>query len=167
MNSWATCDNGPSTFWLRGMAGTGKSTVSRTIAETFKKKKILGASFFFSRGQGDRGRAVKFFTTIASQLASNIPPFEQAIHEAVEEIGSSNISELDFDSQWCKLIIEPLSKSKFSGGSKQVIVLVIDALDECDREKDARLIVRLLHSASALQSVVLRTYFTSRPENYI
>ncbi|KAF3918216.1 hypothetical protein ABW20_dc0108198 [Dactylellina cionopaga] len=168
IESWATSDKGPSIFWLRGMAGTGKSTISRTIAGSFNKSKILGASFFFSRGDGDRGRAVKFITTIASQLASRIPSFEQHLHEVVDQLGSTNIPDLDFRSQWSKLVITPLSESKFAGGSKQVVVLVIDALDECGKEDDSQLIVELLQSsASMLQSVELRTFITSRPEGYI
>jgi len=35
-------------FWLNGMAGTGKSTISRTIAQELAEKKRLAASFFFT-----------------------------------------------------------------------------------------------------------------------
>ncbi|KAL4766716.1 hypothetical protein BDW60DRAFT_201961, partial [Aspergillus nidulans var. acristatus] len=44
-------------FWLSRMAGTGKSTIARTVAQYFKKDGILGASFFFKRGRGDQGSA--------------------------------------------------------------------------------------------------------------
>ena len=37
-----------SIFWLNGMAGTGKSTVARTIAHKYAGLNKLGASFFFS-----------------------------------------------------------------------------------------------------------------------
>lgn len=47
---WSKSSSGPSTFWLSGMAGTGKSTIARTIARTLYVQKCLGASFFFSRG---------------------------------------------------------------------------------------------------------------------
>jgi hypothetical protein len=33
-------------FWLNGMAGTGKSTIARTVARDFYEQKGLGASFF-------------------------------------------------------------------------------------------------------------------------
>src|ERR1700742_1938279 len=46
---WVEVPQGKSIFWLNGMAGTGKSTVSRTIARSLKKKGQLGASFFFKR----------------------------------------------------------------------------------------------------------------------
>ncbi|KAJ6054863.1 hypothetical protein N7499_005813 [Penicillium canescens] len=44
---WAVSQHGKYIFWLNGMAGTGKSTISRTVAKRFKQEKILGASFFF------------------------------------------------------------------------------------------------------------------------
>jgi hypothetical protein len=54
---WAEDPKGKCIFWLCGMAGTGKSTISRTVAQSFHDKDQLGASFFFKRGEGDRGRA--------------------------------------------------------------------------------------------------------------
>jgi hypothetical protein len=50
-----------SIFWLKGMAGTGRSTISRTVARSLKGTNHLGASFFFKRGEGYRGYAKKFF----------------------------------------------------------------------------------------------------------
>ncbi|KAG4427607.1 hypothetical protein IFR05_016910, partial [Cadophora sp. M221] len=40
-------------FWLNGLAGTGKSTIARTIARRYSEQGHLGASFFFSRGVQD------------------------------------------------------------------------------------------------------------------
>ena len=57
-------------FWLSGMAGTGKSTIARTVAREQLAQNQLGATFVFSKGGGDVGNAHKFFTTIAFQLAS-------------------------------------------------------------------------------------------------
>jgi hypothetical protein len=60
-------------FWLSGLAGTGKSTISRTVARRCSEQKRLGASFFFSKGDGDVSHAGKFFTSLAVQLAAAIP----------------------------------------------------------------------------------------------
>jgi hypothetical protein len=73
------------------MAGTGKSTVARTIARAYHEKKQLGASFFFSRGGGDASKASKFFTTIAINLASSCQSLEPVIVRAVEE--NKNVSD--------------------------------------------------------------------------
>jgi hypothetical protein len=70
---WTVSPEGKCVFWLNGLAGTGKSTISRTIAKSFQKQGLLGASFFFKRGEGDRGNAARFFPTLTKQLFTNIP----------------------------------------------------------------------------------------------
>jgi hypothetical protein len=71
--------------WLKGMAGTGKSTVARIIARTYYNRGVLGASFFFSRGGGDLSNANKFVTTLARQLATRLPVAKGHINEAIKE----------------------------------------------------------------------------------
>ena len=69
IRAWADSNNERCIFWLNGMAGTGKSTIARTIACEYYNKERLGANFFFSRDTEDRSHFGKFFTTIAVQLA--------------------------------------------------------------------------------------------------
>jgi hypothetical protein len=61
---WADDVDGKCIFWLKGMAGTGKSTISRTVAQALADQGRLGASFFFKRGEHDRENASLFFTTL-------------------------------------------------------------------------------------------------------
>jgi hypothetical protein len=68
--------------------------------------------------------------------------------------------------QWELLILKPLSKLK-AGSIQQPLVLVIDALDECDGDNDVREILRLLSEAKTLETVRLRIFLTSRPETPI
>jgi hypothetical protein len=49
---WANGESERWIYWLKGMAGTGKSTIALTVAREYNNKKRLGASFFFSRGPG-------------------------------------------------------------------------------------------------------------------
>ena len=48
---WADDQQGHCIFWLNGMAGTGKSTISRTVAQSFADNGDLGVSFFIKRGE--------------------------------------------------------------------------------------------------------------------
>jgi hypothetical protein len=82
---WANGGDERCIFWLSGLAGTGKSTIARTVARRYFDQKGLRASFFFSRGGGDVGHAGKFITSIALQLASSIPGIHQYICDAVTE----------------------------------------------------------------------------------
>jgi chloramphenicol 3-O-phosphotransferase len=69
ITDWAKSD-GKFIFWLNGMAGTGKSTIARTVAQGFKGQGLLGASCFFKRGEADRGTATYLVTSIAGQLVT-------------------------------------------------------------------------------------------------
>jgi hypothetical protein len=147
------------------MAGTGKSTVASTVARNFAEQKRLGASFFFSRGGGDLGYATKFFTTLAIQLAKLSPALKAYICQAISE--HSDIAQQALHEQWKQLILRPLSMLK--GGQLQPpnLVLVIDALDECEPEDDVRVIIRLLAQAKDLNTAKLQIFVTSRPETPI
>lgn len=148
-------------FWLSGLAGTGKSTIARTVVQACQGKNRLGASFFFSRGGGDTSHAGKFFASIARQLANMSPSLRQYICEAIAE--HSDISDRSLRDQWYQLIFRPLSQSN-ENSPQSPLVLVVDALDECDDEKDIRTIIQLLAEARSLTGVRLRIFITSRPE---
>jgi hypothetical protein len=97
-------------FWLSGLAGTGKTTVARSVARWYHTKQRLGASLFFSSGGGDVGRAGRFVTSIADQLARSVPGIRRHISNALlqrPEIASQSLRD-----QWQYLVLEPLSKLK-------------------------------------------------------
>ena len=157
--NWA--DGRDCIFWLYGLAGTGKSTIARTVARKYYNEKRLGASFFFSRGGGDVDHAGKFVTSIARQLASNIPSLDQHICNALAE--RRDIATQSLRDQWHQLILNPMSK--LDGNVFQSLyVLVIDALDECDDDKHILTIIDLLTEARSLKMVRLRVFLTSRGE---
>jgi hypothetical protein len=80
IRAWADGAQEQCIFWLSGMAGTGKSTIARTVAREYYDRNRLGASFFFSRGGEDVSQAGKYFTTIAVQLANKSPVLKRHIH---------------------------------------------------------------------------------------
>lgn len=150
-------------FWLSGMAGMGKSTIALTIAKECAKKKQLGASFFFSKGNENLNNARRFFTTVAFQLASRIPDLKPLVCEAITN--NPDIYNKMMGEQWNHLILTPLTRLK--GTRRQTLVVVIDALDECDGEEDVQLIVRLLFQANNLPAAHFKVFITSRPETPI
>jgi len=161
--TWSEDPNGACIFWLNGIAGTGKSTISRTVARACADQKRLGACFFFSRGRGDLGHATKFFASLAVQLANTVPALKPYVCRALAE--NLSISQHGLAEQWEHLIFQPLSNLK--GVRSQSFILVIDALDECEGEDDTRLILRLLAEVNTLNTVRLQVFMTSRPETPI
>ncbi|KAH7398227.1 hypothetical protein BKA66DRAFT_483359 [Pyrenochaeta sp. MPI-SDFR-AT-0127] len=163
IQGWAHDNNGKAIFWLNGAAGTGKSTIARTVARTFADQRQLGASFFFKRGEGERGNATRFFTTVATQLASRVAKLGSGVKKAIE--ADPAISEKALKDQFEKLILQPLLD--VAQLPALVLLIVIDALDECERDSDIRVILQLLSRTKDLKSVSLRVFVTSRPELHI
>ncbi|KAK9443771.1 G-protein beta wd-40 repeats containing [Metarhizium brunneum] len=157
---WADNPCAVPVFWLNGMAGTGKSTISRTIARSFAQTGHLGASFFFKRGEGDRGNSSKLFTTVAAHLAARqltVAPHIKNVIDADFFIGHRGLEE-----QFDKLIMQPLVAASQRSRPTDSIVIVVDALDECEADdKEVKLIVHLMGCAKSLG---LRTFVSSRPE---
>jgi energy-coupling factor transporter ATP-binding protein EcfA2 len=144
-------------FLISGMAGTGKSTLIRTIARQINDEGLLAASFFFRQDLDFHRDGSRFVSSIVNQLLTRHPilrPFVAAALDADRDLPGG-----PFHIQFTKLLKEPLVKA---GLLK--LVLVIDALDECTAE-DAKMILREL--AMLAQEIGLRIVVTSRPEKHI
>lgn len=159
---WAENRSDKPLFWLNGLAGTGKSTIARTIAQSFPDKGQLGASFFFRKGKGDRGNASKFFTTIAMDLALHVPGMNSGLRKAID--ADPTIFEKALKNQSNELIYQPLSEAESAPSQNREFVVVVDALDKYEREEDIRAILQLLAQARNTSVVSLRIFVTSRRE---
>ncbi|KAH9237198.1 hypothetical protein K456DRAFT_1504559 [Colletotrichum gloeosporioides 23] len=162
IRAWANDPTSQAVFWLKGMAGTGKSTVSRTVAQEMDEHRQLGASFFFKRGEADRSNASKVFTTIALQLVSHLPMLAQHIKEVID--AEPRIYDKRLQDQFEKLIFEPLLKVQRQPYNNRYVIIVVDALDECERDDHIKTVVRLLCRVKDIRSPRLKVFITSRPE---
>ncbi|KAF9883051.1 hypothetical protein FE257_004305 [Aspergillus nanangensis] len=160
---WADDPSQECIFWLNGMAGTGKSTISRTIAQRLSEKNQLGASFFFKRGEGERASAKRFFTTICAQLLLQVPALIHHVELAIDT--DPYISGKSMKEQFTKLLLDPLSS--LDEKELTAIVIVVDALDECGNTDDMRTILQLLPDVQKCKSRHIRIFVTSRPESPI
>ncbi|CAG8248382.1 unnamed protein product [Penicillium salamii] len=174
IQTWIEGDNSKKVYWLSGMAGTGKSTIALTLARTYKgaigtkdcqRNVCLGATFFFSRGGGDLSSASKFPATIAIQLAEASGELQRLIGGVVEN--SPRIDSLGVQAQWGKLVIEPLSLLSQISGNRATLLLIVDALDECNDPDDTHTIIRCLEEVTHMEGIGCRVFLTSRPEHHI
>ena len=136
--TWSNSADGQCIFWLSGIAGTGKSTIARTVADKLADEDQLGASFFFSRGGGDLGNAGKVITTIAFQLAKVSSDLKRSICDAVGK--HPDIAKKGLREQWKRLVVQPISKLQ-TESVRSPLVFVVDALDECGDETDIERLV--------------------------
>ena len=153
-------------IWLNGPAGAGKSAIAQTIAGRCSGEQ-LAASFFFLRSSSDRGTATRLFTTLAWQLAKNIPELLSYIESAVEiePLFSTKSIDIHFD----RLIIQPLQEllGHRPDFCPQKSLVVIDGVDECAPDRDQMLFLRLIGDALSNMPFPLRFLICSRPEAHI
>ncbi|KAM6493347.1 hypothetical protein JOM56_011481, partial [Amanita muscaria] len=147
-------------LWLYGLAGSGKSTLSTTIAWMMRELHRLGAFFFFDRDIPERNAA-----TMIPVLAYQLAQFDARIGAIVSQIVESNqnIAEMPVNIQFTTLL-KPLQSVEWSGGP---IVLVIDALDECGIEKDRAKLLDALSIGFSDLPPFIRVIIASRPETDI
>ena len=167
IQDWAQQPQSKNIFWLNGMAGTGKSTISWTIAKWLTYQGHLGdidlgASFFFKRGEGDRGSALRFFPTITRQLVSKIPELVSLVLNAIT--ADHSLCNKSLGEQFEKLIYQPLQTLTIAPGGRPTLIVVVDALDECEDDTKINELLQLWSRLSQITTVRIKLFLTSRPD---
>lgn len=153
----------PRIVWLKGKAGSGKSTVSHTISARAASEGCLGASFFCSRtGEAALSDPRTILPTIASQLARFDPDFRRGVTEALAR--DPDLPSANFLVQLTELVVGPLNAMRSE--SKPLVLIVIDALDECEKTATKHLLATLANATSQMPPQV-KILLTSRPEFHI
>jgi hypothetical protein len=161
LKSWSRDPNRESVYWMYGLAGTGKTTIAYSFAEFLESEQRLGASFFCSRAHADRSNVEHIFPFIAHQLAMVDTGFRRALLPALEQnFPAGNLAPKH---QIVKLLVQPL---KQIAAIEPPLVVVLDALDECQDEKATSEIIALIAPHADVFSRI-KLFISSRPETHI
>lgn len=162
LQDWSTNPNSKRVFWLHGLAGTGKSTISRTFCETIYTDGWLAGSFFVSRGV-DKHRDAR---AIARLLAYGLALCDFDVRSSVLDVLKTdpNVLTAPLPTQIKKLIEQPLTKAS---SRPAPLILVIDAFDECDletRNAEATKLIPLFAHALKTPDCIVKLLITSRAD---
>jgi NACHT domain len=158
IEAWEADNMNESVYWLKGVAGCGKSTIAQTFAERSAAKGNLGASFFCSRDYPDRRNLHLIFLTLARDLAYWSADFKAALVPIIR--ASPNVQDDSLPVQLEKLLVRPFKKTGLSA------TIVVDALDECeDKEPVSEFLSALAVHMNDMPTV--RFFITGRPEDRI
>ncbi|KAG8421867.1 hypothetical protein J3458_003704 [Metarhizium acridum] len=165
---WTNDIDGETFFLLHGPAGTGKSTIARSIANQLATDPTmttkLGASYFFNTSSSKL-----FFPTIAARLMHSIPELKQHLWNSLEYCGWFSKAEIegkDREKQLQTLILNPIRYLSEQSSEKWSRVIVVDALDKCEKEHILT-ICTLLSRLHGLDAVRFRIFLTSRSQGTI
>ncbi|KAM5369980.1 hypothetical protein ACJZ2D_008663 [Fusarium nematophilum] len=167
IKSWVNDASAETLFWLHAPAGTGKSTLARTLVDDLLDSYNFGAGYFFRRGDVDRNSTSRIFPTIASQFLETIPHFAGPLRESVRNSTQDSILKKSLEDQFRILLQKPLSELLAFGHEKPAKVIIIDGLDECHYEDKLLRFLALFSSLKHVKALRLCVLFTSRSDNTI
>ena len=165
-------------MWLSGPAGSGKSAIAGSVAETCKKQGLLAASFFFSSGPLDNRSKRCVITTIASHLAEHVAlrDFTGQLHASIRR--DPDILSRSLKEQASCLLLKPLRTIRdFCDITDWPKVIIVDGLDEVEAHQYRTLpvgedggaseILDALFTLAADSNFPFRIFISSRRERSI
>ena len=157
INGWAHRIDSQRVFWVQGVAGSGKSAITHTIAQKLQSEGLLSSAFFFNRDIASRNTPQMLFTTIARDLArfhSGVAEDITAFLEKEPSLASSSLSR-----QFEAFILNPFRRRS----QDHPILIVIDALDESIHDDLDTELLTILRDGAAKLPHYFRILITSRP----
>ncbi|CAE6504664.1 unnamed protein product [Rhizoctonia solani] len=157
---WARSGGG-GVYWLNGMAGTGKTTIAYSVCADLDARQQLGGSFFCSRLREECRNVNLIIPSIAYQLARFSRPFQSALSKVLEK--DPNVYGRQPHMQFDALIARPILEVQHT--LPEELIVVIDALDECDQKESTERMLDVLLSKST--NLPIMFIVSSRPEPQI
>ncbi|QRV95493.1 Vegetative incompatibility protein HET-E-1 [Ceratobasidium sp. AG-Ba] len=154
---WACDKSGPRIYWLNGMAGTGKTTVAYSFCERLEKNHTLAASFFCSRQLPECSKVGRIVPSISYQLSCHSHAFRHVLSSVLEQNPEAHNRRVS--DQLKELVVDVASKIEDVLPTN--LIVVIDALDECDSDVDVDLMLSALLAHATDTSI--KFFVTSRP----
>ncbi|KAI0061185.1 WD40 repeat-like protein [Artomyces pyxidatus] len=166
LETWLAEDSDHPIFWLRGRAGMGKSTISMSVAQYARAEAKLAASFFCSRDNDGTRDIRRVFPTVAYQLCFRIQGYRELLNKELSDMSGAVQGAQSLDSQFSRLILEPLAH--LDPKDTRPYVIVLDALDELEHNEILSPIIEvLLRHIPEFIRLGLKIFVTSRPVDSI
>jgi len=122
--------------WLRGSPGRGKSAVAMSLCTSLGFKGVPVVSFFFNKN-GDDGEFTTTTKRFASTIVHQLAHFSSEFRDALPTRNLNSIlRKNDKIHQLQELFIKPAKQVYGVGEERERVVIVLDALEECEKERD-------------------------------
>ena len=149
-------------LWLCGVAGSGKSRISRSIADRLQKLKRLGSLYCCDYRNRATLNPGSLFSTIAQHLAGHDPLRKRRLVDAIKDDKAIRTARI-CGQQYQNFIVTPSTDLPIVGDT----IIVIDAFDEIGSVEDRMVALDILSRRAHELPPGLRIVVTSRFEDDI
>ena len=149
-------------LWIKGKAGTGKSTLMKYAlvnARKTMKDYVLLSFFFNARGEEIDKSISGTYRSLLLQLLGRLP----ALQSVFDSLGLST-SNFSTDHQWSTERLKMLFEQAVQALGQSSVMCFIDALDECDQEEIREMVqfFQQVGESAMLAGIRFQTCFSSR-----
>jgi len=155
-------------FVVLGSAGSGKSSLLRTVGKICQDKGSYAAGFCFSRTDPERNTSDRLISTIVYQICEAIPELRPYVARVVVEMEAGILSR-PLQAQLDRLLLRPLCQcqSDHPSLSFHPRTIFIDALDACGNENDQSQVIGTLTGALSRGSFPFLCVLSSRFDRHL
>ncbi|EMD69726.1 hypothetical protein COCSADRAFT_106604, partial [Bipolaris sorokiniana ND90Pr] len=158
-------------LWIKGNAGTGKSTLMKfALVDAHKTMKdhIILSFFFNARGEEMEKSTIGAYRSLLMQLLEHVPVL-QNVFDSLSFLLPSFSADSEWDTEWDTESLKTLLEQAIQNLGDLPVVCLIDALDECEEEQIRDMIQFFEHIGDLAVSNGIRfqVCFSSRHYPYI
>ena len=159
-------------FWLTGQAGSGKTTITYTVAKHFDELEeaehagwhtVLGGNFLCSHQFEETRQQIHIIPTLVYQLAQKSRLYTHALHKADKFDSVDKLTK-----QMKDLLVGPWQQSESQRHVElPPYLIVVDALDEIEDDGGSMFLQSLLETINQCCLRGLKFFVTSRPDPHL
>jgi hypothetical protein len=156
--AWVANEAGPNNiYWIYGLPGIGKTSLSHSICKTLDDRNQLVGAFFCQRDDTNSSDPRNILPTLIYKLAEIFPTFRRIVAERLRSKPNLTTESMN-DTHLLDFILSmPGQPNEHSRA------FVIDALDECGDNRSRQDVLKALTDVAA-RAPWLKIIITSRPE---
>lgn len=146
---------------ITGNAGMGKSVIAAQLCKKMKERDFLGGIHFCQHNNQRRRKPELMLQSLARHLCDTLPGFKDILTGQLTSLSSTALANMSVEELFTHLLQEPTNMMADPGKN---ILLVVDALDECEYDGRNELLDVIMSQFHKLPSWI-KFLVTGRPEN--
>ncbi|KAL9969396.1 hypothetical protein ACROYT_G021609 [Oculina patagonica] len=145
---------------VTGNAGMGKSVIAAQVCKKMKDREVLGGLHFCQHNNQRRRKPELMLQSLARHLCDTLPGFKDILTGQLTSLNARALANMNIEELFTHLLQEPTNMMADPGKN---ILLVVDALDECEYDGRNELLDVIMTQFHKLPSWI-KFLVTGRPE---